>query len=115
MFQVLSDGKPICEFLFKFSLYDFSHVLDLLRRHSTSGLNWLIMVEHMYSFVKEKYKSILSIVTYIALTIHKYTLVDNTSWIAIHLYMTLDWRHMQLLIGIPKVEKVWLLPMASRL
>jgi len=58
------------------------------------------MAEHMYSFVKEKIKSILLNVNFIALTADETSCVDKTSWIAIHCYAMRDWERFPLLISI---------------
>ena len=41
---------------------------------------------------------------FLALTVDESTFVDNTSWIAVHLYAVRDWIHVPLFISIQKME-----------
>jgi len=61
------------------------------------------MAEHMYSFVKERNKSLLLAAPFLAFTIDE-TSVDNTKLIAIHCYTMNDWECLPLLISIQKLE-----------
>jgi len=58
----------------------------------------------MYSFVKERIKSLLLVAPFLALTTDETSSVDNTSWIAIHCYTMNDWERLFLLINIQKLE-----------
>ena len=62
---------------------------DMPRSHWSEGSGWL-MVAHIYSFVKEKHQSMIQEASFLALTADKSTSIDNTSWIAVHLYVVRD-------------------------
>ena len=57
--------------------------------HWSKGFGWL-MVEHIYNSVKDKHKSMIEKVSFLALIADEFTSVDNTSWIAVHLYIVWD-------------------------
>ena len=87
-----SKKDPICNFLldsFKWytnvgillssSFYEFLHVCDMPHIHWTYGLDRL-MAEHIYSFIKDKYKSMIQDESFLTLTIDESMSIDNTSY-----------------------------------
>ena len=50
----------------------------MLRSHWYDGSGWL-MAEHLYSFVKDKHKSMIENASFLALTADESISVDNTS------------------------------------
>ena len=82
LFQIFFDGRPMCEFFSCSSLYEFLHVRNMPPSHWSEDSGWL-MVAHIYSFVKEKHKSMIQEASFLALTTNESTLVDNTSWIVV--------------------------------
>ena len=62
------------------------------------------MAEHLYDFVKQKMRSLVSTATFFALSADETTACDNTSWIAIHAYVMVNWCHVPLLLTIQKMD-----------
>ena len=62
------------------------------------------MAEHIYDFVKQKIKSVVSDATFLALSADETTAKDNTSWIAIHAYVMINWCRVPLLLTIQKID-----------
>ena len=83
LFQILSNDRSMSEFISHLSLYEFLHVLKLPQIHWKDQSRWL-MVEHLFSFVKGKHKTMICDAQYVVLTIDESIFVENTSWIVVH-------------------------------
>lgn len=103
LFQLLTSGRPKTEFESRFELYKFLNVPKLPWKHWADGSGW-IMAEHVYDFVKQKIKLLVTGATYFALSANETSACDNTSWIAIHAYVVVTWCHVPLLLTIRKME-----------
>ena len=103
LFQLLSGGRPMTKFESRLELYEFLNVPDLSRKHWADGLGW-IMAEHLYDFVKQKKKSLMSNAAYWALSADETSACDNSSWIAIHGYVLVNWCRVPLLLSIQKMD-----------
>ena len=62
------------------------------------------MVEHLYNFFKQKIRSLVSTAMFFALSADETTACNNTSWIAIHAYIMVNWYHVLLLLTIQKMD-----------
>ena len=91
------------EFQPRFELYEFLNVPELPRKHWSDGSGW-VMAEHLYNFVKQKIMSLVSSAAYFALLADETSACDNSSWIAIHAYVLVNWCRVPLLLTIQKLE-----------
>lgn len=103
LFQLLAGGRPMTEFEARFELYEFLEVPELPRKHWADGSGW-VMAEHLYDFVKQKNKSLISSAAYWALSADETSACDNSSWIAIHAYVMVNWCRVPLLLSIQKLD-----------
>ena len=62
------------------------------------------MAEHLYDFMKQKIMSFVSSAAYFALSANESSACDNSSWIAIHAYVFVNWCRVPLLLTIQKLE-----------
>lgn len=91
------------EFEARLDLYKFIGVPEMPLKHWSDGFGW-VMAEHLYDFVKQRIKTLVSSATYLALTADETSACDNTSWIAIHAYVMIKWCCVPLLLSIQKME-----------
>ena len=103
LFQLLSRGRPMTEFESRLELYEFLNVPNLPRKHWADKSGW-IMAEHLYDFVKQKNKPLMSNAAYWALSADETSACDNSSWIAIHGYVLVNWCRVPLLLSIQKMD-----------
>ena len=57
-----------------------------MRIHWSYTSGWMLS-EDMYTFVQKRMQDLISEASYIAITCDKSTVVDNTSWLCLHVYM----------------------------
>ena len=72
-------------------------------KHWGDGSGW-VMAEHLYDFVKQKIRSLVSNATFIALSADETSACDNSSWIAILAYVMVNWQCVPLLLTIQKMD-----------
>jgi len=85
------------EFKSRFSLYKLLVVPTLPIVHWSDGSSWL-MASHIYDFVKKRMREIIGAATCVALTCDETSIVDNTSWMAIHMYVMQNWARVPMLV-----------------
>ena len=103
LFQLLTERRPMTEFEARFELYDFLEVPELPHKHWGLGSGW-VMAEHLYDFVKQRIKTLVSSAAYFALSADETTACDNSSWIAIHAYIMENWCRVPLLLSIQRMD-----------
>jgi hypothetical protein len=91
------------EFESCFGLYNFLEVPDLPHIHWNDGAGWL-MATHMYDIVKAKHRAMLEAASYISLTADETSVVDNCSYIVIHVYLLQDWVRIPIILHLQKLE-----------
>lgn len=95
LFQLLlACGRLMTEFEAIFEQYEFLNVLELPCKHWVDSFGW-VMVEHLYDFVNQRIKTLVSSAAYLAFFADETSACDNTSWIAIHTYVMLNWCHVR--------------------
>ena len=90
VFQILKDGRPMVEFGRRCQFYSFLELPNLPTLHWSDNTGWL-MATYKYDLVKEKHRAMLAIAQFISLTAYETSVVDNLSYIVIHVYLLQDW------------------------
>ena len=103
LFQLLAGGRLMTEFEARCDLYEFLGVPNMPHKHWGDSSGW-VMAEHIYDFVKQKIKSVVSDATFLALSADETTAKDNTNWIAVHAYVMINWCRVPLLLTIQKID-----------
>lgn len=62
------------------------------------------MAQHMYDLVKTKYKAMISVANFIALTIDGTSILDKCLYIVVHVYVLQNWQCMPLIPHLQKLE-----------
>jgi hypothetical protein len=103
LFQLLTTGRPMVEFESRSKLYEFLYVPDCPKQHWTDGAGWL-MACHMYDIVMQKYKAMIGAASYIVITADETSVVDNCSYIVIHVYILQAWQRFPLVLHLQKLD-----------
>jgi hypothetical protein len=91
------------EFGRRSQLYSFLEVPDLPTLHWSDGVGWL-MATYMYDLIKEKHQAMFAAAQYISLTADETSVVDNLSYIIIHVYVLQDWVRVPIILHINNLE-----------
>jgi hypothetical protein len=79
------------------------YVPDCLKHHWTDGARWL-MAYHMYDIVMQKHEAMIGAVSSIAITADETSVVDNCSYIVIHVYILQAWQRFPLVLHLQKLD-----------
>ena len=73
-------------------------------RHWTEGSGWK-MAESLFNVVQAKTKEVVSTVSYFSITCNKVTILDNQSWISIHVYTFQECEKISMLLCLQRVTE----------
>ena len=73
-------------------------------KHWTEGSGWK-MAESLFNVVQAKTKEIVSTAPYFSITCDEVTILDNQSWINIHIYTIQEWEKMPMLLSLQRVTE----------
>jgi hypothetical protein len=91
------------KFVSHFKVYQFLDMPDLPHMYWSIGSAWL-MFEHIWDLVKKCIGDIVKAARFIAVTADETSIVDNTSWIVIHVYVMHHWCRVSHLYSLQKME-----------
>jgi len=90
VFHILAEGRPMIEYEFLNSLFNFLQVRHIPKKQWSDNSGWA-MAEVLYSLVKTKLVETVANAQFFAITCNEATSVDNQSWLSIHIYTMKDW------------------------
>jgi uncharacterized membrane protein len=71
-----------------FTLFKIRHIL---KKHSTNFAGWG-MIESMNELLLESTQNVVVAINFIHVNINEVIVIDNTSWISLHLYVLQGWK-----------------------
>jgi len=90
LFQVLSNGRPLCDYEREQYLLRHLKVKNLPKKHWCESSRWE-MSEHLHASVLSALKAMVQSAYIILISVDKITVVDNTSWLGVHIYAMDSW------------------------
>lgn len=97
------NGRHVAKFKSRFQICKFLKVPDFPITQWSPGAGWL-MAQHMYDLVKTKYKAMISVANFIALTIDGTSTVDKCLYIVAHVYVLQNRQCMPLYLHMQKLK-----------
>jgi hypothetical protein len=82
-------------------LEDLFHILNIKhtpKKHWNDSRNWGI-VESMNNLLLQSSWNVVIVVNFIFVNVDEVTIINNASWIYIHLYIVHGWKRIPLLMG----------------
>ena len=105
-FQILSGGSPIFKFESRANLYQFLQIINCPCVHLSHTSEW-ILSKHIYIYIYiyiYKIQQLAGEAHYMGATCDKSTIVDNTSWLCLQVYLMWNWARNPLLLILQKLD-----------
>ena len=90
LFQILSHGRPMCDYEHEQYLLRHLKVKNLPKKHWSETSGWE-MSEHMHATVLLRLKSLVQSARFVSISADEVTAVDTTSWLGVHVYTMDSW------------------------
>jgi hypothetical protein len=97
LFQVLSHGRPMCDFEREQYLLRHLKVKNVPRKHWSETNGWE-MGEHLHGCVLAALKVVVQSARIISISADEVTAIDNTSWVGVHIYAMQSWERVPYLL-----------------
>jgi hypothetical protein len=104
LFQILSHGRPMCDYERQQYLLRHLKVKNVPIKHWSKTSGWE-MAEHLYASVLAALKVVVQFARIISISVDEVTTVDNTSWVGIHVYAMQSWERMPYLLYLSCVSE----------
>jgi hypothetical protein len=90
LFQILSHGRPMCDYEREQYLLRHLKLKNLPQKHWSEATGWE-MSEHLHASVLAALKGVVQSARIISISADEVTAVDNTSWVGVHVYVMDSW------------------------
>jgi hypothetical protein len=104
LFQVLSHGRPMCDYEHQQYLLRHLKVKNIPMKHWSVTSGWE-MAEHLHACVLAALKVVVQSARIISISADEVTVVDNTSWVGVHVYAMRSWERMPYLLHLSCVSE----------
>ena len=102
LFQVLSHGRPMCDYERELYLLQHLKIKNLPMKHWCENSGWE-MSEHIHATVLSALKAIVQFARIVSISADEVTTVDNMSWLGVHVYVMDDWERVPHLLHLLSV------------
>jgi hypothetical protein len=104
LFQILSHGRPMCDYEREQYLLRHLKVKNVPIKHWSETSGWE-MAEHLHGCVLAALKGVVQSARIISISVDEVTAIDNTSWVGVHVYAMRSWERMPHLLHLSYVSE----------
>ena len=103
LFQVLSHGRPMCDYEREQYLLRHLKVKNVPQKHWLETSGWE-MSEHLHASVLATLKEVIQSARIISISADEVTAIDNTLWLGVHVYAMKSWERVPHLLHLSCVS-----------
>ena len=103
LFQVLSHGRPMCDYEREQYLLRHLKVKNVPQKHWSETSGWE-MSKHLHASVLAALKEVIQSARIISISADEVTAIDNTLWLGVHMYAMNSWERVPHLLHLSCVS-----------